>query len=137
MDTVSRETRSWVMSRVKSRRNRSTEWRLRAGFVRAGLTGWRLDPGGLPGNPDFVFPEGRVAIFVDGCFWHGCPKCGREPSSNVEYWNAKIRRNRRRDRRVSAQLRRRGWRVVRVWEHQLKKLGAVVGRIRNAVAGSA
>ena len=129
MDTVSRKTRSWVMSRVRSNRNRSTEWRLRAALVRAGIRGWTLSGAGLPGNPDFVFPKRRVVVFVDGCFWHGCRRCDRTPSSNVDYWTAKIERNRRRDRRVAAELRRGGWKVVRVWEHELRSLDKVVKKI--------
>jgi DNA mismatch endonuclease (patch repair protein) len=75
----------------------------------------------LPGRPDFVFRRQHVCVFVDGCFWHGCPRCYRRPSSNRKYWDEKVKRNRARDRRVNQELRRRGWRVLRFWEHDLEK----------------
>jgi DNA mismatch endonuclease, patch repair protein len=131
VDSVSVEIRSKVMARVRSKRNRSTEWRLRLALVRAGIRGWKMNSSDLIGKPDFVFPIQRLAIFVDGCFWHGCPKCKRIPGSNVSYWNPKIERNRIRDRRVSKTLRNDAWRVARVWEHQLGQMAAVVGRIRT------
>lgn len=120
------------MAQVKSRGNRSTEWRLRAGLMRAGIRGWNLNPPGIPGNPDFVFLDRRVALFVDGCYWHGCPKCYRRPSSNVAYWDAKVARNRARDLKNTARLRRQGWRVLRIWEHELLMLSTVLERIKLA-----
>ena len=69
-------------------------------------------------RPDLVFKRARVAVFVDGCFWHGCPEHCRRPGSNVDYWNAKIERNRSRDVRNEAALAGAGWTVVRVWEHE-------------------
>jgi DNA mismatch endonuclease (patch repair protein) len=74
----------------------------------------------LPGSPDFVFREQRIAVFVDGCFWHGCPKHFRVPKSNVRFWKSKIEGNRSRDFRVRSDLRRLGWRVVRIWEHSMR-----------------
>lgn len=136
MDSVTPETRSRVMAQVRSTRNRSTEWRLRAALVRAGIRGWTLNASGLAGKPDFVFPARRFVVFVDGCFWHGCPECYRRPSSRTDYWDAKVARNRTRDAKVSAQLRRQGWRVLRIWEHQLSKTNSVVRRIRSAVGSS-
>lgn len=73
----------------------------------------------LPGKPDFIFLTKKVAVFVDGCFWHGCPKCYRRPHSRQEYWDAKVLYNLSRDRRNRARLRRMGWRVLRVWEHEI------------------
>ena len=134
MDNVSPETRSRVMARVRSNRNRSTEWRIRSGLVRAGVCGWKINAGDVLGKPDFVFPMQRIAIFVDGCFWHGCPKCKRTPSSNTEYWDAKILRNRQRDRRVSTALRKDGWRVIRFWEHEIDRSGdRIIGKITKLV----
>jgi len=121
MDNVSLDIRSKTMAAVRSAGNRSTEGALRARLVRAGIRGWRLNGNELPGCPDFVFGKCKLAVFVDGCFWHGCPKCGRLPSSNTQYWVAKVGRNKTRDKRVSAELRREGWHVVRIWEHQLRK----------------
>jgi DNA mismatch endonuclease (patch repair protein) len=90
-----------------------------------------LNAADLVGKPDFVFPIRRLVVFVDGCFWHGCPKCQRIPSSNVPYWDRKIERNRIRDRAVNTSLRRSGWRVLRIWEHQLERTGSVVARVRS------
>src|SRR5436309_8145539 len=120
MDNVSRAVRSRTMSAVKSTGNRSTEMVLRARLVRAAVRGWRLHARDVAGCPDFVFDERRVAVFVDGCFWHGCPRCHRPPSSNQEYWTRKVARNRGRDLTTSRRLRRDGWAVLRVWEHELK-----------------
>jgi DNA mismatch endonuclease (patch repair protein) len=83
-----------------------------------GIRGWRRKHR-LPGRPDFVFPKQRVVVFVDGCFWHGCPVHYSEPATATEFWSAKIAGNRRRDRRVSRQLRKKGWKVLRLWEHAL------------------
>jgi len=135
MDTISPETRSRVMAKVRSTRNKSTEWRLRASLIRAGIRGWNLNPTNLCGQPDFVFRAERLVVFVDGCFWHGCVACcGKMPSSNTVYWEGKIARNRKRDRTVSIQLRREGWRVIRIWEHELGTIGSVMARIQEALA---
>jgi DNA mismatch endonuclease (patch repair protein) len=74
------------------------------------------------GNPDFAFPESRLAVFIDGCFWHGCGACYREPKSNQEYWKLKVQRNRKRDDAVTQTLTDQGWRVLRVWEHEVVTL---------------
>ena len=131
MDSVSPEIRSRVMAQVRSQRNRSTEWRLRSALIRAGIRGWTLNPADVAGKPDFVFRSERVVVFVDGCFWHGCPRCCRMPSSNSAYWERKIKRNTMRDRAVARSLRKDGWRVLRIWEHDLKRIPGVVTRIRN------
>lgn len=120
MDNVDRKTRSRVMASVRSKGNRSTEVRLRACLVRSGLRGWRMHADDLPGKPDFVFDEAKLAIFVDGCFWHSCPLHCRLPKSRKEYWHTKIANNRKRDKKNSHELRRMGWRVVRIWEHRIK-----------------
>jgi DNA mismatch endonuclease (patch repair protein) len=134
MDNVSRAVRSRTMAAVKSTGNRSTERVLRAKLVRGAVRGWRMHAKDVAGCPDFVFEARRVAVFVDGCFWHGCPACHRPPSSNQEYWTKKVARNMERDRRNSRQLRRDGWRVVRIWEHELKADAArVLSKIRNAM----
>lgn len=107
------------MAAVRSRGARSTEWRFRAALISKGIRGWRCHARDLPGCPDFVFPRRRLAIFVDGCFWHGCPKCYRRPHSRRRYWDAKVRQNVARDRRNRRTLRRLGWRVLHIWEHDL------------------
>ena len=80
-------------------------------------------------KPDFVFPRERVAVFVDGCFWHGCPRCYTRPKSNRKFWDAKVARNQARDRRVTRQLRADGWSVCRIWECRLKRPEAGIRRI--------
>lgn len=70
----------------------------------------------MPGRPDLVLPRNRVAVFVHGCFWHGCPKHYRRPSTHLEYWDAKLAGNMRRDRRVARALRKEGWAVLTIWE---------------------
>jgi DNA mismatch endonuclease (patch repair protein) len=77
-----------------------------------------IEAEGVRVRPDIVFPRARVAIFVDGCFWHGCPTHGTRPRVNSTYWSAKLARNRARDERVGAALNAAGWRVVRAWEHE-------------------
>jgi len=102
-------------------------------LVRAGISGWKMHARELPGNPDFCFPEAQVAVFVDGCFWHGCPRCGHIPKSNREYWTKKIDRNKDRDNRISLELRENGWQVVRIWEHELENDSDVVSRISDNI----
>lgn len=120
MDTISRQKRSWIMAQVKSYGNISTEARLMTVFRENGLTGWRRRYP-LVGKPDFVFPRARVAVFVDGCFWHGHPTKCRMPKANREYWEQKIARNVARDRLVTRRLREKGWKVVRIWEDVIQK----------------
>lgn len=107
--------RARIMSAIKGKGNKTTEQVVARLLRRLGFRGWRrhLD---LPGRPDFAWPEYKLALFVDGCFWHGCPRCYREPRTNVAFWREKLAANRQRDRRVSRMLRRHGWRAVRIWE---------------------
>lgn len=121
------------MATIRSRRNKSTELVLVKTFRLHGITGWRRHAA-LPGRPDFIFREQKLAVFVDGCFWHGCPSCYKRPSSNRAFWDAKVTNNRERDRRVARTLRKNGWRVVRIWEHELKKPARVLARIRKVLA---
>ena len=107
------------MASVRSRGNRSTEQVTMALLRRAKINGWRRHLP-LPGKPDFAWPGLRVALFVDGCFWHGCSRCYRQPKSNVDFWQRKVAINQRRDRKVSRKLRARGWSVIRVRECSLK-----------------
>ena len=121
------------MAQVRSQRNRSTEWRLRARLIRSGICGWQLNAPDIPGKPDFVFRSERLLLFVDGCYWHGCPKCYRRPSTNRDYCDAKVARNRARDTKTSARLKRDGWRVIRIWEHQLSDIDSVLRRVRSVL----
>lgn len=119
-DHVPAATRSAIMRAVKSKGARSTERRMRAAIVANGLKGWRMHADALPGKPDFVFEQDRIAIFVDGCFWHGCPRCYRRPHSSQSYWDEKVAGNIERDKRIRRELRKGGWRVLRFWEHEVK-----------------
>jgi DNA mismatch endonuclease (patch repair protein) len=120
------------MSRIRGKGNERTEVRL-AKFMRAkGIRGWRRHLP-IPGRPDFSFRRQKVAVFVDGCFWHGCPRCFRLPRQNRAFWRAKIEGNRKRDRSVNGRLRRLGWKVVRIKECQLKKPERVIGRVAEAI----
>lgn len=132
-DNLSKAQRSYNMSRIRSRGNSTTELKLISIMREAGVTGWRRKSA-LCGRPDFVFPECRTAVFVDGCYWHGCKKCSLSVKSNEEYWLAKIAGNAKRDRANSRHLRANGWKVVRIWEHDLKSRPAFcVQRIINAL----
>ena len=123
------------MSRVKSSGNKATELALIALLRRHHVSGWRRHVR-IFGNPDFVFPKQRLAIFVDGCFWHGCPRHATQPLTNGIFWKTKLTRNKRRDQFVTRALRKLGWRVVRVWQHELlrKNERLLVSRIRRARA---
>jgi len=114
-------SRSELMSRVRSKKNVTTELRLLKLLRKSKLKGWRRHYV-LPGKPDFAWPSLKVAVFVDGCFWHG-HDCGRnlKPKTNVEAWREKIEKNKIRDRLTTRELRRRGWSVVRIWECQLAR----------------
>jgi DNA mismatch endonuclease (patch repair protein) len=119
-DVFTPEKRSAVMARIRSSGNKDTELRMIALFRAHGVTGWRRNQA-IFGKPDFVFRRERVAIFVDGCFWHSCPKPKHAPlpKNRAEWWSAKLSRNKVRDQIVTRTLKRKGWRVVRVWECDL------------------
>jgi DNA mismatch endonuclease (patch repair protein) len=104
------------------------------------IVGWRrhrtlLRPGGGLRyiRPDFVFPKERVIVLVDGCFWHGCPTCFKAPKTNQHYWGPKIAANRLRDRTATRVLRQAGWKVVRIWEHDLSCASRALRRIEAAL----
>ena len=109
------------MRAIRSVGNASTERRLISILMRGRLRGWRIRPKDVPGTPDFVFRREHLAVFVDGCFFHGHPRCSHIPKTNRAYWCEKILRNRRRDVRISRHLRSLGFSVVRIWECDLKK----------------
>ena len=114
------ESHSRRMAAIRSWGNRTTELRFRAMLIRAGLRGWTIKTKGIKGRPDFFFPQSNVAVFIDGCYWHGCPTCGHIPNVNRAYWKAKIERNRQRDREITKILRRKGIKAIRFWEHELR-----------------
>jgi DNA mismatch endonuclease, patch repair protein len=134
-DIFSAKKRSEIMSNVKARGNRATELRLIAFFRKYELAGWRRGMA-LFGSPDFVFPKRRVVVFVDGCFWHGCAKHGTLPASNAAFWRRKLRRNKTRDRAVNQILTDSGWRVLRIWQHELTiaNESRLLRRIKSAIA---
>ena len=141
-DIFSKRKRSAVMAAIRSRGNAATELRLIALMRAHGITGWRRGASlrrkagrrkergarkivkAFSVKPDFVFRAHRLAVFVDGCFWHGCPVHGTQPRQNAKFWREKIARNRTRDRLVTRTLRAMGWRVLRIWEHELRKKNA-------------
>jgi DNA mismatch endonuclease (patch repair protein) len=137
-DWLSPEQRSRNMASIRSKGNATTEWAFIRLLRKAKISGWRRHPK-LPGRPDFVFRSNRVVVFIDGCFWHGCPQCYRLPEDNRPYWRAKIIGNRRRDRRRTRELRSLEWRVLRVWEHSLKSSAGrtrIVAKLRETLSRS-
>jgi DNA mismatch endonuclease (patch repair protein) len=124
-----------MMSAVRSHGNRTTEKRFRALLIQAGLRGWQVQPPGIKGAPDFAFVRARLAIFVDGAFWHGCPSFGRFPKSRIAFWQEKIQRNVKRDTAVNRALRRAGWSVLRFWDYELAAdSAAVLSRVKKRLA---
>lgn len=159
-DVFTREKRSDVMSRIRGRGNRDTELALAKLFRQNRITGWRrhlkikLDQprivvlkstkqnqrnkpktrAQLVVHPDFVFHKQRTVVFVDGCFWHGCPKHSNMPANNQAFWEKKLNGNKARDRFVNRGLRNAGWKVIRIWEHDIaKRSDACLKRIQRAL----
>jgi DNA mismatch endonuclease (patch repair protein) len=132
-DVFSKSKRSDVMSRIRGRGNKETEQVL-ASLLRAHrITGWRRHQA-VFGKPDFVFRANKLAIFVDGCFWHMCPKHANIPANNRDFWKNKLEGNKKRDQLVSRILRRAGWRVIRIWEHELRKPDVCMRRLYKALS---
>ena len=114
---MTRAQRSYVMSRIRST-NTKPEIALRRHLRSLGVTNYRLHSK-VPGTPDVVIPSAKIALFVDGCFWHGCRRCYKAPTSNKRFWSNKLERNINRDKKVTRLLRASGWTVARFWEHQM------------------
>lgn len=129
-DVFTKAKRSVVMSKIRGRGNRDTELALAKLFRRHHITGWRrqillrLQVSGFKFQvrPDFIFRKSHTAVFVDGCFWHGCPQHATQPQNNHSFWRKKLAANRQRDALVTRTLRKTGWRVVRIWEHELRRV---------------
>lgn len=119
-DVFDKKARSEIMRAVKSKDTKSTELTLIKLFKENHITGWRHNYN-VKGHPDFVFLKKRIAIFVDGCFWHGHDCRNTHPSDNAEYWAKKREKNIRHDREITARFESRGWTVIRIWECELKK----------------
>jgi len=117
-DVHTREQRSRNMSAIKGS-NTKPEIKLRKLLWAKGLR-YRLKTK-LPGKPDMVFPAARLAVFVDGCFWHRCPDHFKMPTTRPEFWKEKISGNIQRDKKVNEQLKKEGWTVLRFWEHEIRQ----------------
>lgn len=118
-DRLTPTARSNLMGRVRHH-DTAPELALRKALWAAGLR-YRLKTAThLPGRPDILFLGAKVAVFVDGCFWHGCPSHGTHPKTNPEFWLAKISRNKERDAEVNQKLQNMGWKVIRLWQHDVE-----------------
>ena len=115
MDKISKEQRGYIMSRIRSR-NTTPELKVKK-LLRA--LGFQFHPKGVYGNPDFADKSRKVALFIDGCFWHRCPSHYKPPQTNGKYWLNKIKINVSRDRKVNRALKQNGYSVVRIWEHDI------------------
>lgn len=132
VDNLTPEDRKKTMRAVKGKGTR-LERRLFAMLAGMGLKGWRKNANDILGKPDAVFPANKVAIFIDGCFWHGCPICNRKlPETNREYWSKKINRNVELAKYHNQKLADDGWSVIRIWEHEVKDKDAFY-KIRSII----
>lgn len=127
-DVFTTEKRSEVMSKIRGKENKETELAMIRVFREYHISGWRRHQP-VFGKPDFVFLTIKLAVFVDGCFWHGCPKHSTMPKNNSEFWEKKLGANKTRDKVVNRELRKEGWVVMRIWEHELREKDKVAKRI--------
>ena len=127
VDRISREQRSKIMSAIRSK-NTKPELTLRKLLWSKGLR-YRVHYG--EEKIDIAFPSKKIAIFVDGCFWHGCPIHSHTPKSNEAYWVPKLQKNKTRDAAKNKRLEKKGWKVVRIWEHELTDKDAVLTKIKK------
>lgn len=128
-DVLTSSQRSYCMSQIRGR-DTKPEIALRKALWGLGYR-YRLESR-LPGKPDVVFPRYRVVLFIDGCFWHKCPEHFQMPKNNREFWNRKLTANVVRDRQIDKQLLEAGWKVIRIWEHQVKT--DLVGAVETVVS---
>lgn len=131
VDVLTKEQRSYNMSMIRAK-NTKPEISLRKLIFANGLRGYRLHYR-LNGKPDIVFPRRKIAVFIDGCFWHKCPKCFIKPASNKKFWSRKIESNVKRDKDVNRALKKKGWKILRIWEHEVKHEKIVKRKIINRV----
>ncbi len=125
--------RSKTMAAIRGKNNRTTELCFRMALVRAGINGWETNVEDLVGKPDFFFRKKHIAVFVDGCFWHGCPNCGHYPKTRGKFWKTKILRNKERDKRNRRELRKDGVKVVSIWEHSLKNTKGLNSKVKYII----
>jgi len=118
-DVLTPEQRTYNMSKIRGK-NTGPEIKLRKLLWSEGIRGYRIHYK-LPGKPDIVFTKKKIAIFIDGCFWHKCPVCFQEPETRKEFWMKKIQSNVERDKKVNKQLRNDGWAVIHIWEHEIRE----------------
>jgi DNA mismatch endonuclease, patch repair protein len=134
-DVLTREQRTFNMSKIRGK-NTGPEVKLRKLLWSQGIRGYRIHYN-LPGKPDLVFTKKKIAIFIDGCFWHKCPVCFQEPKTRKEFWMKKIHSNVERDKKVNEQLKVEGWTVMRFWEHDIrKKPDNVIKKIKKKMSFS-
>lgn len=119
MDRLTKKQRSECMSHIRGK-NTGLEKIFRKSVRSLGIKGYRLYAK-VPGRPDLYFPKQRLSVFIDGCFWHGCPRCDSFPVTNLRFWKEKIERNRMRDKTVGMELRKAHIRILRFWGHEIKK----------------
>lgn len=119
VDVLTKEQRTYNMSRIKGKDTRP-EVILRKLLFSKGLRNYRTKTK-LFGKPDILFPKCKIAVFVDGCFWHRCPSCFVKPDTNREFWENKIEGNVIRDKKVKERLEKEGFRVIRLWEHEVRR----------------
>lgn len=118
-DVLSPEQRHRNMCKIKGQ-NTGPEIKLRKLLYHSGIRGYRIHYN-LPGKPDLVFIKKKIVIFIDGCFWHRCPECYKEPKTRVEFWRTKIGKNVEHDVKINELLKNMGWKVIRIWEHDVRK----------------
>lgn len=131
-DVFSKNKRSDIMKKVRPSGNKTTELKMIEYFSSNHLTGWRRNYK-VKGHPDFVFLDRKIAIFVDGCFWHGHDCRNTRPADNADYWSKKRQRNMEHDKEVTELFEKRGWTVIRIWECELKKKNAELLKTKLSV----
>lgn len=130
-DVLTKKQRSYCMSRIHAK-DTQPEIILRKIISEAGIRSYRVHYK-LTGKPDIVFPRRKIAIFIDGCFWHKCSRCFIKPRTNKGFWNKKIDSNTKRDGVVNAELKRKGWKIIRIWEHELRKEKIIKRKILDKI----
>ena len=119
MDNLTKTQRRKNMQSIRSK-DTSIEKIIRSGLRHAGIR-FRSNVSTMLGKPDFVFNDAKTVLFLDSCFWHSCPYHATQPKSNRAYWRPKLKRNKERDQSITKALRKSGWKVIRIWEHRIKK----------------
>lgn len=133
-DRLSEQGRRNVMRAIRSTGNKTTEGRVEAALVERGIGGWVKHPKGFRSPPDFLFPDLKLALYLDGCFWHNCPSCKLIPTTRAAYWWDRLENNRKRDNRNRRKLRRLGYNVMRIWEHDLRAGDRWLARLTRTLA---